>query len=408
MHVDPDGFFELTYCTNIHPGETLDEVDRNLKSYTIPLRERVAPGRNFGVGLRLSDQAARTLEEPERLDRFKDHLDRNGLYVFTLNGFPYGGFHRQTVKDQVYVPDWRRPERLDYTHRLIRILAELLPRGSEGSISTSPLSYKPWLGKDERREALRVGARNLAAVAAALHDLREQSGKLIHIGIEPEPDCLIANSRETVDFFKEWLLRAGVEFLEREHGMSAQRAEEALVEHVRVCYDTCHFAVEFESPGLVLSRFEQAGIRLSKVQISAALRVVLDGSVDRDELRHDLEPFAESTYLHQVVAKAEDGHLSRYPDLPEALPHLATSEADEWRIHYHVPIFVERYERLHSTQRDIISAIEHILRTHATPHLEIETYTWDVLPQGLKTDVLTSLEREYGWLIGRLALAPVR
>lgn len=406
MHVDPDGFFQLTYCTNVHPGESLDDVDRNLKSYTIPLKERVSPENPFGVGLRLSDQASRELLQDAALETFKDHLGRNDLYVFTLNGFPYGGFHREIVKDRVYEPDWRSEERVDYTLRLVSILNELLPVGEEGSISTSPLSYKPWLSGGERDEALRIGAVHLADVAGALHALREQSEKLIHIGIEPEPNCLIEDSQETVTFFKEWLLRDGANHLRNEHGLSASQAEEVLFEHIRVCFDTCHFAVEFESPGLVLSRFEQAGIRLSKVQISAALRVQLSENSDREELRRELEPFAESTYLHQVVTKAPDGELSRFTDLPDALPQLARSEADEWRIHYHVPIFVEKYERLYSTQRDIVSAVEHVLRTKATPHLEIETYTWDVLPEGLKTDVLTSIEREYEWLIGRLALAP--
>lgn len=404
MRINGHGDPELTYCTNIHPGESLDDVEVSLRDYTVPLKARVSPDKPMGVGLRLSNEAVTSLVlEEGRFDRFQQLLNEFDLYVFTLNGFPYGGFHRQHVKDDVYKPDWRHEERLDYTGRLIEALARLLPDDAEGSISTSPLSYKPWLNEtDEREGAFRIAAERLAAAAFTLFNLRERTGRLIHLGIEPEPDCLIENAGETVYFFEEWLFRTGLQVLRKQHGLGSAQAEEVLREHVRVCYDTCHFAVEYENADAVLSTFRSAGVRLSKVQISAALRVPLRDA-DRGNLIAALEPFAESTYLHQVVARSRNGALHHYPDLPEALQELEDDPAEEWRIHYHVPIFVNEFHDLLSTQEDILPAVDGVLRDGSCRHLEIETYTWDVLPEALKTDVVSSLEREFSWMMAHLA-----
>lgn len=405
MHVGPEYDFHLTYCTNIHPGETWPQVRKNLQAYTLPLKRRICPNKPFGVGLRLSNQAAVDLLKDDQLGRFREWLDEEGLYVFTLNGFPYGGFHRQVVKEHVYEPDWRTDERLDYTMRLVQILAALLPEGIEGSISTSPVSYKPWISVENRTAALQAGAANLARVATELHTLHDRTGTLIHIGFEPEPDCLIENTKETVDFFENYLLKSEAPALRRNnvlHGSNGLKGtEDILRRHIRVCLDTCHFAVEFEKPRDALTRFERAGIRTSKLQISSALRVPLHG--DRDAIARDLAPFAESTYLHQVVGRGPGGALVRYPDLPAALPGLPSDPSDEWRIHYHVPIFVDEYEGLKSTQSDISDALKVVLRDRVTPHLEIETYTWDVLPSALKTDVVSSIEREYRWVFDEIA-----
>lgn len=397
---------ELTYCANIHPGETLDEVEENLHTHTVAVKRQVAPDAPMAVGLRLSASAAETLtEDAARLDRFHGLLEDCELYAFTINGFPYGAFHRQRVKDDVYKPDWRTAERRVYTERLAHILARLLPDGAEGSISTSPLSYKPWLREQSLQdEALRIGAEQLADVAFRLFEQQERTGQLIHVGLEPEPDCLIENTAETVSFFKEWLWRHGTDRLRRERGLNGAQAEDLLRAHIRLCYDTCHFAVEFESPSEALAAFEAAGILIGKIQISAALRVPLDepGSAMRRTLVDALEPFAESTYLHQVAARSANGALHRYPDLPDALPRLPTDEAEEWRIHYHVPVFIDRFPHFRSTQEDITATLAHALRNGSRPHLEIETYTWEVLPEQLKTDVVSSIAREYAWVTGCL------
>lgn len=398
--------YHLTYCTNIHPGERWSEVAANLKTYLPELKQRLAPNAPFGVGLRLADIATWELLNPERLSEFRTWLHQHDLYVFTLNGFPYGGFHRQVVKDQVYAPDWSQRDRLQYTLRLMDILAALLPDGIEGGISTVPLSYKPWwLGQPEPQQAMvQASVINLAKATAAMVQVQQHTGKFLHLDLEPEPDGWLENTAEVVDFFQRWLLPVGGSWLARHLNMTQPQAETYLRQHIRVCYDTCHFAVAYEQPEAVLAQFAQAGIQIGKVQLSAALKFNLPTEqTERQALSQHLHPFAESTYLHQVIEQHADGTLHHFRDLLTALPELATTPAQEWRTHFHVPIFIEDYQVFQSTQADISTLLALLPSQSTCTHLEIETYTWDVLPPAMKLDVLTSIQREYEWVLSKLA-----
>ena len=404
MRIGINGGFHLTYCTNIHPGEEWKLVFANLEQYVPVLKARLAPGELFGIGLRLADVAARELLQGNALAQFQSWLEEQDLYVFTLNGFPYGEFHRQVVKDQVYAPDWSKQERLDYTLRLTRILSDLLPADMDGSISTLPISYKPWL-KDQQLQAsvLNSASLHLAQVAAEMVRIRAETGLLLHLDLEPEPDGLIENAAEVVDYFQKELLPIGGACLASHLGISRSRAEAYLLEHIRVCYDTCHFAVEYEDPTSVFKQFQAAGIQIGKIQISAALQVDLQASAEqRRRVMERLRPFAESTYLHQVIERDADGTLHHYPDLAIALPKLEKSTAVELRTHFHVPIFIHDYQLLQSTQDDIVNVLDLLRSNHACNHLEIETYTWEVLPEGMKLDLLASIQREYEWVLSHL------
>ena len=402
MKITKDSNFNLTYCSNIHPGESWLEVFANLEKYVPNLKLRLSPTEPFGIGLRLADAAAKQLLENNNLAKFQAWLTQEDLYVFTLNGFPYGGFHRQVVKDQVYAPDWSTQERVNYTLNLTKILATLLPEGLDGGISTLPLSYKPWWQKDQASfdTVLKNSCLNIALVVVEMIRICEETGKILHIDLEPEPDGLIENTSEVIDFYQNWLLPIGGNYLSEKLNIEQHLAETKLLEHVRLCYDTCHFSVEYEQPQSVFARLESAGIKIGKVQISAAIKVKIPAEIEKRSLIVErLRPFAESTYLHQVIERRSDGTLHHYPDLITALPHLEQSLAEEWRTHFHVPIFIHDYQILQSTQDDIATVL-HLLQTNnACSHLEIETYTWDVLPSEIKIDLLTSIQREYEWVL---------
>lgn len=406
MKITKGSNFHLTYCSNIHPGESWLEVFANLENYIPNLKSRLSPTEPFGIGLRLADAAAKQLLESNNLAHFQAWLTQQNLYVFTLNGFPYGGFHRQVVKDQVYAPDWSTQERVNYTLNLTQILATLLPKGLDGGISTLPLSYKPWWGKDQATfETVRKkSCLNIASVVVEMIRIREETGKILHIDLEPEPDGLIENTSEVIDFYQKWLLPIGGNYLSEKLNIEQSLAESKLLEHVRICYDTCHFSVEYEQPKSVFTRLQSAGIKIGKIQISAAIKVKIPADIEKRTLIVErLRPFAESTYLHQVIERRSDGTLYHYPDLITALPHLEQSLAEEWRTHFHVPIFIHDYQILQSTQDDIATAL-HLLKTNnACQHLEIETYTWDVLPSEMKIDLLTSIQREYEWVLKNFA-----
>ncbi|MEH2283170.1 MAG: metabolite traffic protein EboE [Nostoc sp.] len=402
MKITKNNNFHLTYCSNIHPGESWLEVFANLEKYIPELKSRLSPTEPFGIGLRLSDVAAKQLLESNNLAQFQTWLTQQDLYVFTLNGFPYGGFHRQVVKDQVYAPDWSTQERANYTLNLAHILASLLPQGLDGGISTLPLSYKPWWVKDQAtfETVLKKSCLNIASVVVEMIRIGEETGKILHIDLEPEPDGLIENTSEIIDFYQNWLLPIGGSYLSEKLNIEQSLAETKLLEHVRICYDTCHLSVEYEQPASVFTRLQSAGIKIGKIQISAAIKVKIPAEVEKRSLIVErLRPFAESTYLHQVIERRSDDTLHHYPDLITALPHLEQSLAEEWRTHFHVPIFIHDYQILQSTQDDIATVL-HLLQTNnACSHLEIETYTWDVLPSEMKIDLLTSIQREYEWVL---------
>jgi hypothetical protein len=404
MRIGTDRFFHLTYCTNIHPGESWAAVFANLKQYLPPLKVRLAPDQPFGVGLRLSNAAACELLRGDALDQFRDWLSTQGLYVFTLNGFPYGGFHRQVVKDQVYAPDWNSPARVDYTLRLANILATLLPYNvDDGGISTVPISYKPWLrGQTASEAALQRVSVNLARIVAELIRIYEKTGKHLHVDLEPEPDCWLENSTDTVDFFRRWLLPYGGDWLTARLGLSRKDAQARLLTHLGVCYDACHFALQYEQPARALARLADCGIRVGKTQLSAALKVALPRSSEGwCNLSERLRPFIESTYLHQVVERRQDGSLHHHADLcVKTPPH---PDARDWRIHFHVPIFIDDYQTLHSTQHELLATLSALRENYLCSHLEIETYTWDILPPDLKMDLPASIEREYRWVLGVFA-----
>lgn len=394
--------FHLTYCTNIHPGESWEAVWDSLKQYLLSIKAHISPDKPFGIGLRLSNRASEELEAGDNLARFKAWLDENRLYVFLINGFPFGSFHRSVVKDEVHQPDWTTTARLEYTRRLARILAFLLPEGIEsGGISTSPLSYKPWLQQDEdkTREVFRAATQHLALLVEDLFHLRQQTGRLIHIDIEPEPDGLVENTEEFVQFYENWLLPLATDYLQTRLGLPADVAQDIIRTHIRLCYDVCHFALAYEEPQQVFSLMEKKGIRIGRAQVSAALKANLPADpAGRQDLKSQFAAFSESTYLHQVIVRNADNSLTQYPDLPPALAHFEDAQAVEWRSHFHVPIFLERYNQLQSTQAEILKAIAYLKQNQLTCFLEIETYTWEVLPQEIKLELGASIERELEWL----------
>jgi hypothetical protein len=398
VQLGAEGFFHLTYCTNIHPGDGWAAVNDNLRRFGPALKRRLSPASPFGLGLRLSARDARELLAGDRLDEFRAFLDREGLYVALVNGFPHGSFHRTAVKADVYAPDWRDDERVRYTIDLIEILGRVAPAGLDGGISTAPLSYKPWMPAPTP-EAWHTIVRNVVRVVESLVRLRQRTGTYIHLDIEPEPDCLIETSDEFIEFFEQRLLEDGAALLAGSLGIDVAASGDHLRDHVRICIDCCHFAVEYEDPEAAVARLQQSGIQVGRVQLSSALTVTFpDEGAGSAALVERLRRFADSTYLHQVIER-RGADLRHVADLGEALDGPAPVAGTEWRIHFHVPLFTAEYDGLGSTQGYVRTILEMAGRTRFARHYEIETYTWDVLPAGLKIDLLDSIGREYEWVM---------
>ena len=377
----------LAYCTNVHRGETWRETFDSLKTHTLAVRERVCPRAPFAIGLRLGHQAANELSDPKAILEFQRWLEKHSCYVFTLNGFPYGHFHGTRIKEQVYAPDWTSPERLTYTNRLFDLLAELLPAGLEGSVSTLPGSFKEFIRNGDQEKVIRE---NLWRCVEHIAELGRRTHRPLHLGLEPEPLCLLENSAETISFF---------ERLRAEH-----KNDPRLSEHLGVNYDCCHFAVEFEEPQNAIAALQQAGIKISKIHLSSALKTKAT-----KEARAALKDFADDVYLHQVIARGENGELQYYRDLPDALadtPHSALDTPNsEWRIHFHVPLHSPTVPPFDNTNDHLLGALDFLAANpKLCSHLEMETYTWEVLPPELKArSVVEQLAAEYDWTLARLA-----
>lgn len=396
-------FGHLTYCSNIHSGESWADHFENIKKHVPSVKQTLAAGEPFGLGLRLADSASRSLQQPSLLQELKEWLHRENIYVFTMNGFPYGNFHNTAVKDQVHAPDWLSRDRTDYTIRLAEILAELLPADMEGSISTSPLTYRYWHPENEWDAVFKQATGNLLQVVNALIGIREKTGKIIHVDIEPEPDGLLDNGSEFLQWYLHYLLPAATEYLKQYRGMSNQLAEEAIRTHIQLCYDVCHFAVGYEDHAAMIDEFEKHGIKTGKIQISAALKGRWGNTAaEKEKVINAFKNFNEPVYLHQVLAKKSDGELVRYPDMPQAIADSNHAGVEEWRAHYHVPLFVENYDILQSTQADIKTVLGIQKSKPFTKYLEVETYTWEVLPETMRLPLVQSISRELKWVIDLL------
>jgi sugar phosphate isomerase/epimerase len=399
VRVGDSGSCHLTYCTNIHAAEGWDAVFANVRHFAPALKQRFSPSAPFGIGLRLSARDARELLEGNRLADFRTFLDGAGLYVALINGFPHGSFHRTAVKADVYAPDWRDDARVRYTLDLVEILARLVPDHLDGGISTVPLTYKPWMPADSPAGWDAV-IRNIVRVVETMARLWEQRAIAIHLDVEPEPDCLIETNDEFLKFFERRLLPDGAPLLAERLECDVARASTHLRNHVRLCFDCCHYAVEFEDPADALRRIREAGLYVGRIQLSSALKITFpDDPAQCTSLVERLLRFADTTYLHQVIER-RNGTLKHYADLDVALAARPIPAGAEWRIHFHVPLFAADYEGLGSTQDYVRDVMARASAAHLTRHFEIETYTWDVLPAGLKIDLLESIAREDEWVLG--------
>ena len=375
----------LAYCTNIHRGESWAQTFETLQKYTLAVRDRVSPGKPYAIGLRLGADAARELSDRPTLLAFQKWLERENCYVFTINGFPYGRFHGARVKEQVYAPDWTTRERLDYTNLLFDLLAQIVPAGIEGSVSTVPVSFKGFNLDERGARAARV---NLWRCVDHLEQLTRRTGRKLHLGLEPEPCCFLETTDETVAFFEQ--LRAD------------RPGDLRLDEHLGINYDCCHLAIEFEAPNEALQRLRRAGIKISKIHLSNALKVH-----PTPEVRAALKAFADDIYFHQTIERRPDGGIIRYGDLDEALDTSATASSQyelEWRIHFHIPLHAKPTALFDTTADHLLGVLDEVKRAPSLcAHFEMETYTWEVMPAELKKrNVVDQLVGEYEWTLAQL------
>jgi sugar phosphate isomerase/epimerase len=364
----PDGsLLHVSYCSNVHPADDLDGVAAQLGRYAARVRERLAAPL-LGVGLWV---AAPALADAAAADRLAGEVQRLGLEVVTLNGFPYRAFHAPVVKRDVYKPSWAEPARGEYTLGLARLLARLLPDDvEEGSISTLPLGWRVGWGAAEDAAARSA----LEALAEGLVRVEADTARRIRVALEPEPGCTIETVSQAATFLS---------------GLAP--------EWIGLCLDACHLAVQFERADGALTRLSDAGVPIVKAQVSSALRVEEPNS---DGARALLAGFVEPRFLHQVRERV-NGEVAGVDDLTQALEGGLPGRG-EWRVHFHVPVNTSA----HTTQAELDATLTALAggAAPATRHLEVETYTWSVLADAPRTDdaLIEGIARELAWTRDRL------
>ena len=363
---------ELFYCSNVHKSESLSEVE-SVIDHHIPAVKDLRSLQSMNSGLWLSNRAAGELQQDKKsLNRFRKKLEQNSIQLFSLNGFPYGDFHLTSVKQKVYQPDWSDRRRLNYTLALANILAACLPQPQQtGTISTLPLGARFGWSDDRHEDALRL----LCEAVTELVRLQEQTGQTIRLCLEMEPGCVLERTEQTLQLFQNELPEAA---------QQAGLDPESITHHLGVCFDVCHQAVMFENPYESLQRLHQAGIIIGKIQLSSALEVA---HPDSRNAHSALSGFQEPRYLHQVYTRTGTGQVHGVMDLPEALEGNDLSRHTPWRIHFHLPLQVGTLEQeeLGTTQFAIGQTLDFLADTPGLqPHLEVETYTWQVLPETLR------------------------
>jgi hypothetical protein len=393
-----NGLGHLTYSTLVHAGDTWEEMWASLTTYVPKVKARVAPDEPFGVSLRLSARSAATLvEDGSEREKLRHFLARNDMYLYTVNAFPYGPFKGTRVKEQVYEPDWRSEERTQYTINVAEVLADLATDGIAPSIQSAPLGFKP---RVSGADVVSSYTEHVLRVTAHLMELEQRTGTTVTLALEPEPCCFLETTEETVAYFGEHLYSGrGAERLAQLAGVPISDAHGALRRHLGVVFDTCHQAIEYEDIAASLEKFVEAGIPILKLQEAAALHVpeVSQEAVDV------LTRYAETVYLTQTF-EMRNGSLTRYLNLEDALAAWQSDPGPrEWRVHFHVPVFLDDLGPFRTTRFAIEDALKFHKAHPLSGQLEIETYTWDVLPPELKTgDIVDYVSRELEWVRGQL------
>jgi sugar phosphate isomerase/epimerase len=393
-----NGLGHLTYSTLVHPGDDWGQMWESLQTYVPKVKERFSPNDRFGVSLRLSAKSAELLAD-SRNDResLKRFLGENDMYLYTVNAFPYGAFKGTVVKEQVYEPDWRSEERTQYTMNVASVLADVVEPGISPSIQTAPLGFKPNVTGPDVVDSY---TDHVMRVVKHLVELKEKTGRTVTLAIEPEPYCFLETTDETVDYFTNHLYSGkGATKLAEMAGLPVSEAIAALREHVGIVFDICHQAVEYEDISAMLQKLVDAGIPIFKLQEAAALHI----PEVTQEIVDTLKRYSRTIYLTQTVEK-KDGELTRFLNLEDA---FAAWEKDpgprEWRTHFHVPVFLDDLGPFRTTRFAIEDALAFHKRRPLSRQLEIETYTWDVLPESLKTgDIVDYVCRELDWVKGQL------
>jgi len=392
----------LSYSTNVHPAESLADLERSIRDYVAPISraafgDRVA-ATNLRIGMKQADELLAHPPLPSNsfvnddilkappspaCAAFLNALDETKLDVISINAFPIRDFHAPRVKEQVYSPPWTDGGRALYSLKIAKVLTHFMARpGVDRKVAAISVPSGVFNGLYPDSEEVRVQAAHfLTECVRELLRLERLTGRTVQLGLEPEPFTTGEAIPWFIDYFKTILAEARSKF-PSQLGVNRDQAEAIARRFVTINFDLCHQAVEFEDSVEELKRLKAAGVTISGLHISAALK--LAEPTANPAALEQLKALDEPRYLHQVIGKTHGGEIVRYEDLPhlwnpKKLKGKTLADFAELRCHFHVPLFAELEGALTTTRDSAAPAIAYALKENLTDNFVAETYTWNVL-----------------------------
>lgn len=391
----------ITYCTNIHNNVNWEKTLQNLNKYTINIKKNITYNKKFGIGLCLSNTIVNQLIKVENINLFKNWLTYNNMYILTLNGFVYKHFHKKNIKENIYKPDWSTKKRLLFTKKLIHLFSDIMTE-KNGSLSTVPIFYKKTIDRyKEKYKILQKSIINLMEITIILITISKEKKKNLYLCLEPEPDCFLENTNDILNFFNHYLVPYGSEYLNKNYKYPLNFARKQIRKYIQICYDICHFSIQYEKPEETFTTLRKNNIKIGKIQLSSLLNIQTpkNKKIKLKEAKQ-LSMYGKTQFLHQVRTYDKTKNSTNYSDLTrvtDVKPILETREYN-WRIHYHIPLYRKTYDTYNTTQEYIKKVIQQINPTKEN-HLEIETYTWEALHKKQKVNVVESIVKEYKYIL---------
>lgn len=386
--------YHLTYCSNIFKEKTWKNLFCKLKKYITNLRKFFIK-KHIGLSLCLSNSLTNEIKKPDNISSLKTWLKKNSLYISSINGFVYQTFHQKSIKENIYLPDWTSKKRLIFTQNIIHILKNIIKKNHDGSISTLPISYKLWTKDNHKHYVLYKTSKHLSDLLILLINIKKQTKNIIHLDIEPEPQCTIETYKETHAFFEHWLLPICKKHLIPKY--KKQHLITHIYKHIKICYDICHFSVNFENHKEILNSIKQSKIKIGKIQISSALKIDLNNNNKTSQLK-TLLALQNSPFLHQTTEKVAN-KIKKYPDVKYILETFKQKAQGELRIHCHISIHEKIYKNIETTYQETQETLKVFLKTLHIKHIEIETYTHNII---YEDSPLAAIIKEYNWAINTL------
>jgi len=383
--------YSLTYCSNIFKENNWKTLFNKLNTYINSLKKYNKP---IGLSLCISNKLSNEIKKEKNISTIKNWLEEKNVYLSSINGFVYKTFHKKNIKDKIHYPDWTSKKKLNYTTNLITILRNLITKNKTGSISSSPLSYAPWIKKKNHDYILFKSSKNIAIIIKNL--ICSTNKNIIHIDIEPEPDCIINDSTTFINFYNKWLIPIAVKYLNDNLNFSKKKAIIYIKKHIRLCYDICHFSVNFENHKKIIHSINKNNIKIGKVQISSAMEIKIPTqNTKKAYIINDLKNVIKSPFLHQTTEKINK-KLIKYKDIKYALKNFENKNNSILRIHCHTPLYKKNIKNIGTTQNETKNALIDLLNEKHIKHIEIETYTHKLISNEKQ---LNSIIKEYNWVI---------